>query len=84
MEFYRMAVFLSFFRIGLSREIASHDNRIDVNLQTQRKFCNFISLVYLFLVVDRTIIPLDKIFLMEDYLIFDVSLILEKLVINDS
>lgn len=80
MEFYRMAVFLSFFQIvKLHLTITGLTSTYKLN-------ANFVTLylVYLFLVVDRTIIPLDKIFLMEDYLIFDVSLILEKLVINDS
>lgn len=82
MEFYRMAVFLSFgsdYLVKLHLTITGLTSTYKLN-------ANFVTLylVYLFLVVDRTIIPLDKIFLMEDYLIFDVSLILEKLVINDS
>lgn len=67
MEFYRMAVFLSFFRIvKLHLTITGLTSTYKLN-------ANFVTLylVYLFLVVDRTIIPLDKIFLMEDYLIFD-------------
>lgn len=67
MEFYRMAVFLSFFQIvKLHLTITGLTSTYKLN-------ANFVTLylVYLFLVVDRTIIPLDKIFLMEDYLIFD-------------